>query len=91
MEEHRLYARDAEVTRKRKEKEQETARQRARDELVTLLAEAEAAAVHRQGICNQASPFRLSDDELLTMCKIYEEFAAGRPRPPLFRLPPYCP
>ncbi len=92
MEEQRLHARAAEDVRKRKVREQEAARQRVRDELATLLANDEAARGQRQGICNQVSSCKLSDAELLTMCKIYEEFAAGRrQRPPLFLRAPYYP
>ena len=91
MEEQRLHARAAEDVRKRKVREQEAARQGIRDALATLLADDEAARGQRQGICNQLSSCRLSDDELLTMCKIYEEFAAGRQRPPLFLRAPTIP
>ena len=91
MEEQRLHARAAEDVRKRKVREQEAARQRVRDELATLLADDEAARGQRQGICNQVSSCKLSDAELLTMCKIYEEFAAGRQRPPLFLRAPTIP
>ena len=92
MEEQRIHARAAEDVRKRKVREQEAARQGIRDALATLLADDEAARGQRQGICNQVSSCRLSDDELLTMCKIYEEFAAGRrQRPPLFLRAPTIP